>query len=201
MNQPSSENPVNPADDDRRISALLAGSSRGDKQASRQFADLLYADLRREAQRQFREEAVSHTLEPTALIHESFLRLLGQQHIEWQNRDHFLAMASQMMRRVLVDHARARLRRKRGGGRRKLSLSADHLVFVDDPASTLAIQDILEKLERFDPRQAQIIELRFFAGLTNEEVARTLHLSLRTIESEWSLARAWLKRELSALDE
>ena len=133
-------------------------------------------------------------------MHESVLRLLGQSKTDWENQAHFLAVASQMMRRVLTDHARQRKRLKRGGGRRQVQMNSDVPIAEADPETILAVHEALEKLELLDPRQAKIVELRFFAGLKNEEIAQSLGVSLRTVEAEWTMARAWLKRELSSAE-
>lgn len=180
------------------VTELLRQSSAGDVSATGRLAELLYADLHSEAARQFALERPEHTLQPTALIHESFLRLVGQNQTVWQNREHFLAVASRMMRRVLTDHARQRLRQKRQGVRRRLELDLDQQLSIDDPNDVLLLHDLLQRLEVLDARQAQIVELRFFAGMTNPEVAQALQMSLRTIESEWAMAKAWLRREISA---
>lgn len=179
------------------VTELLRQSSAGNASATGRLAELLYQDLHREAERQFEAERTEHTLQPTALIHESFIRLVGQNQTEWQNREHFLAVASRMMRRVLTDHARHRLRQKRQGERRRLYLDLDQQLSIDDPNDVLLLHDLLQRLEVLDPRQAQIVELRFFAGMTNAEVAQALHMSLRTVEGEWAMAKAWLRKEIA----
>ncbi|OYW20183.1 MAG: hypothetical protein B7Z52_02590 [Burkholderiales bacterium 12-64-5] len=183
---------------DADINDLLQRSLQGDRAAGVQLSELLYVDLRRVAERQFSSEASGHTLQATALIHESYLRLVGQNRTKWQNRDHFLAVATSMMRRVLTDHARSRLRLKRGGQQRRTPLQPEQQISLDQPEDVVMIHDALEKLEQLDPRQARIVELRFFGGMNNSEVAEALGLSLRTVEGEWASARAWLRRELSS---
>lgn len=183
---------------DADINDLIQRSSEGDENAAAQLAGLLYGDLRREAERQFSAENLGHTLQPTALIHESFLRLVNQGRTKWQNREHFLAVATSMMRRVLTDHARSRLRLKRGGQKRRTTLPLDQQISLDQPEDVVMVHDALEKLEKLDPRQARIVELRFFGGFSNAEVAEALKLSLRTVEGEWASARAWLRRELGS---
>ncbi len=188
------------ADHDPDINELIQRSSQGDEAAAAQLSDLLYVDLRREAERQFSAESSGHTLQATALIHESFLRLIGQNRTKWQNRDHFLAVATSMMRRVLTDHARSRLRLKRGGQQHRVLLQPDQQISLSQPEDVVMVHDALEKLEKLDPRQARIIELRFFGGMSNVEVAEALGLSLRTVEGEWAIARAWLRRELGSTE-
>lgn len=178
------------------ITLLLRSSAAGDAEATSRLADLMYQELRREAERQFAREETGHTLQPTALIHESFLRLMGQNNTHWQSREHFLGVAATMMRRILTDHARGRKRLKRGGKRERVLLLDEQQLSITDPDDILMVHEALQKLEQVDARQAKIVELRFFAGMTNAEVAQALGLSLRTIEAEWSFARAWLRKEL-----
>lgn len=159
---------------------------------------LVYDELHRSAVRAMRSEAVGHTLQPTALVNEAYLRLVDQHRASWQNRSQFYGIAAQMMRRVLVDHARARQSEKRGGGHRPITL--DEL--RDPPADTspvdvLDLNAALDKLATFDPSQARLVELRYFSGLNIEETADALGVSPATVKREWSVARAWLKRELT----
>jgi RNA polymerase sigma-70 factor, ECF subfamily len=182
--------------DSADITQLLGRSAGGDAAATAALLELTYDTLRQQAERQFRDEGAGHTLQPTAVVHESFMRLIGQRDIQWQNRAHFLSVAAMMMRRVLTDHARGKHRQKRGGAWRKLSELDDQQLSIARDDDVLMVHEALEKLEQVDPRQARIVELRFFGGLTNAEVAQTLGLSLRTIEAEWSFARAWLRKEL-----
>jgi RNA polymerase sigma factor (TIGR02999 family) len=146
-----------------------------------------------------RREGEGHTLQATALVHEAWLRLDGQHDARWESRTQFLAVAAQMMRRVLVDHARTRRALKRGGGGTQVTLSeADHAVAASDDVDVLALDDALARLATMDPRKARLVELRYFAGLTIPEAAETLGISLATVGREWAVARMWLRRELEA---
>lgn len=164
-----------------------------------QLLPQVYQELRRMAAGQLEHERTGHTLQPTALVHETYLRLLGQR-AELQNRAHFLALAARMMRRILVTHARDRSRQKRGGGAEKVELSEALEVEEQKAASAAEVSEALGRLERVDPRQAQIAELRFFAGLSVEETAEVLTISPATVKREWKLARLWLRRALSGED-
>jgi RNA polymerase sigma factor (TIGR02999 family) len=158
----------------------------------------VYAELRRRAAAQLRRERPGHTLQPTALVHEAYIRLVGQDRTDWQNRAQFLAVASQMMRRILVDRARARHAGKRGGGGAHVSL--DDAAGVAAPAPGVDVLDLdaaLDQLAAFDPRKSRIAELRFFGGLSLEETGHVLEISAKTVERDWQAARAWLFRALS----
>jgi RNA polymerase sigma factor (TIGR02999 family) len=179
------------------VTGLLARWSSGDPEALQQLIPLVYAECRRIAAQQLRRERHEHTLDPTALVHELYLRLVDQQRATWENRAHFFGVAAQLMRRILVDHARARQAEKRGGSAILVSLDAA----ADTPddsriADVLAIDEALDRLAARDAEQVRIIELRFFAGLTVEETAHVVGRSPRTIKREWRLAKAWLYREL-----
>jgi RNA polymerase sigma factor (TIGR02999 family) len=169
----------------------------GDKAAEQQLFPLIYRTLHRLAVNFMRRERGEHTLEPTALIHETYLRLAGSGPDAWENRTHFFAVAAQIMRRVLVDHARARLAGKRGSGRRRVELDERFLFVEDDPGELLALDEALGRLAQLDERQARLVELRFFAGLTVEETAAILGVSPRTVKRDWAVARAWLHGEVS----
>ena len=179
------------------VTRLLARWSGGDADALQELIPLVYAELRRIATRQLRRERQGHTLEPTALVNEVFLRLVDQRQPTWENRAQFFAIAAQLMRRVLVDYARARAAAKRGGSMPHLSIDD-----VAEPAGPSAFADVLDidaaltRLTKLDPDQGQVVELRFFGGLSVEETAHVLHRSTRTIKREWRLAKAWLHREL-----
>ena len=179
------------------VTALLIEWSHGDEAALERLLPVIYDECRRIASRQLRREDRDHTLDPTALVHEAYLRLVDQRRSTWENRAQFFGVVGQVMRRILVDYARARHAQKRGGGAVLVSLdvAADQ---ADDArvADVLAIDEALERLAVQDPDQVRIIELRFFAGLTVEETARVVGRSPRTIKREWSLAKAWLYREL-----
>ena len=165
------------------------------------LAELLpqvYEDLRRLAGSYLRKERPEHTLQPTALVHEAYLRLLEQRQPSWQSRAHLLAISARMMRRILMKHAEARGASKRGGGATKLSLDFALEVFDSREVPAAALDAALQKLERMDPRQGEIVELRFFGGLSVEETAEVLGISPATVKREWAIAKLWLEREISA---
>jgi RNA polymerase sigma factor (TIGR02999 family) len=179
------------------VTELLARWSAGDETALEQLVPLVYEECRRLAARQLRGERRDHTLNPTALVHELYLRLADQKRATWQSRAQFFAVAARLMRRILVDHARARHAQKRGAAPIMVTLStATDVPEETGAADILAIDEALERLAALDAEQVRIIELRFFAGLTVEETAHVLERSPRTIKREWQLARAWLYREL-----
>ena len=157
---------------------------------------LVYDELRRLADGYLRRERPGHTLQPTALVHEAYLRLVDQTRVDWQGRTHFLAIGAQMMRRLLIEHARRRQRLRRGGDRLRITLADDVAPIPGQDLDLVAVRDALERLTALDQRQARIVELRFFAGLTVAEVAQALGVSRRTVEGDWTHARAWLRREL-----
>jgi len=157
----------------------------------------IYEELRSLAGNVFRDERPDHTLQPTALVHEAYLRLSTQENLDWTNRAQFFAMAARMMRRVLVDHARATQATKRGDGEKPLGLDAALEVFDGKTVDTLALHESLKALEARDPRQGQIVELRFFAGLSVAETAEALTISPATVKREWNFAKVWLEREMS----
>jgi len=179
------------------VSGLLRAWSNGDQQARDDLLPLVYRELRRQAAGFLRREPAGHTLQPTALVNEACLRLLGQQRVSWQNRAHFLGVSAQMMRRVLVDHARARGAAKRPP--RRLQVLLDDRIAAAEPRSVdlLALDQALEQLATFDQRLARIIELRYFAGLTEQEVAEVLSISRTTVTREWQTARAWLYQRMT----
>jgi len=182
---------------DVRVTALLKEWARGDAGALDQLVPLVYNELRRIAARALRNERPGHTLQPTALVNEAYLRLINQQAASWENRVQFFAVAAEIMRRLLVDHARARLSAKRGGRVPRVSLSDAEDAAAAPEVELLEIDQALVRLARLDPGQARIVELRFFAGLTVEETAKALDRSPRTIKREWRLAKAWLHRDLA----
>ncbi len=181
----------------RDVTQLLVAASGGDAKAAEALLPVVYDDLRRRAQAMMRREGGGHTLQATALVHEAYMRLIQQDRVDWQGRAHFFAIAAQIMRRILVDHARGRLRAKRGGGQAKVSLDEGLPLTTERDADVVALDDALQRLATLDPRQAQIVEMRFFGGLTVEEVALALGVSKRTVEAEWTLIKAWMRRELS----
>jgi RNA polymerase sigma-70 factor (ECF subfamily) len=157
---------------------------------------LVYDELRRVAARYLRRESPGNTLQPTALVHEAFLKLAQQQRVDWQGRTHVLAIGAKAMRRILVDHAKRKRRVKHGGGLKRIELDEATALSPQRDADLLAVDEALEKLAQIDQRQATIVELRFFGGMTVEEVAEALGVSKRTVEAEWTMVRAWLRREL-----
>jgi RNA polymerase sigma factor (TIGR02999 family) len=161
---------------------------------------VVYDELRRLARRQMADEAGPRTLQPTALVHEAYLRLQAGENVEWANRRHFFFFAAQIMREIRIDDARKRKRLKRGGGERPCELRDDPAIFDDDPAEVLAVDEALERLDAVDPRKAQVVKLRYFAGLSIEECAETLGVSQRSVNGDWYYAKAWLHRELSKGD-
>jgi RNA polymerase sigma-70 factor, ECF subfamily len=179
------------------ITILLARVKQGDADAESNLAPLIYNELRAIARNYMRRERPDHTLQATVLVHEAFLQLVGDSKIEWQNRAHFFALASRVMRRILIDHARAAHAQKRPGARQKVELESA-LAFVEaQSADLLALDEALKRLEAWDPRQSRIVEMRFFAGLSFEEIAEVLGISERTAKKDWMMARTWLYRELS----
>jgi RNA polymerase sigma-70 factor (ECF subfamily) len=178
------------------VTRLLVDWSDGDASALEKLLPIVYNELRRIARRALHREAVGHTLQPTALVNELYLRLVEQRRATWANRAQFFAVAAQMMRHVLVDHARAQLAAKRGGSSPRVSLDEAADVEAKATWEILAIDEALERLATLDAEQARIVELRFFSGLTVEETAHVLGRSPRTIKREWRLAKAWLYGEL-----
>jgi RNA polymerase sigma factor (TIGR02999 family) len=186
--------PESPASD---VTALLLSWSGGERSAADRLIPVVYDELRRQAARAMRREGREHTLQTTALVHEAYMRLVDQRRVEWRNRAHFFGIAAEVMRRVLIDHARARLAAKRGGGGMRITLGdASGIAAPDVDADVLALHEALDRLAGFDPDQARLVELRYFGGLTIEETAEALGVSAATVKREWVLARAWLRREL-----
>jgi len=185
------------APDESQITRILAQIRRGEGGAAERLLPLVYGELRELARRLFRRERADHTLEPTALVHEAWLKLVDQEKVDWHGKSHFFAVGAQAMRRILVDHARARVRDKRGAGRRQVALPDDLAEQEGRAPDLLDLEAALSRLERLDPRQARVVELRFFAGLSVREVSDILDVSVRTVEAEWTAAKAWLRRELS----
>ena len=179
------------------VTGLLRAWSRGDASAQERLVELVYGELRRQAARQLRRERPDHTLRPTALVHEAYLRLVGQRRTVWKNRTQFYAIAARTMRRVLVDHARQRQAAKRAGSWRRVTL--DDNVAADGPRELdlVALDAALEELEALDPDKARMVELRFFAGLSLEATAEAIGVSASTVTREWRLIRAWLYRRLA----
>ena len=178
------------------LTRLLLAWSDGDETALQRLMPLVYSELRRLAERYMGRERTGHTLQTTALINETYLRLVGARDVHWQNRAHFYAVSAGAMRRILVDFARARKNLKRGGGARPVPLDEQVLAGLTRSADLLALDEALERLAALSPRQGRVVELRYFGGMTEQEVAEVLHVSSRTVRSDWQLARAWLHREL-----
>jgi RNA polymerase sigma factor (TIGR02999 family) len=178
------------------VTTLLDAWSQGDSSALDRLIPIVYDDLRRVAGRRLRLEREGHTLSATALVHEAYLRLMGQQPSRLENRSHFFAVASELMRRILVDHARRRAASKRGGGAVRLTLDPAMVPGASPDLDLVAVDDALTELATLDPRQARIVEMRFFGGLSAEEAAGVLGISRATVERDWGLARAWLYRRL-----
>jgi RNA polymerase sigma factor (TIGR02999 family) len=195
----SPDKPGSDASSSQDVTQLLLAWSGGDRGAGDELLSAVYAELHKQAARAMRRESSDHTLQATALVHEAYLRLVDQRRVEWRNRAQFYGVAAQVMRRILVDYARARDAEKRGGGVSAVSLGdADAIAeqSSSEAVDVLALHDALEKLAALDPDQAKVVELRYFGGLSIEETAETLGISPATVKREWSVARAWLKREL-----
>ena len=182
-----------PVDD---ITALLVAWGRGDEAALQQLIPLVHRELHQIARRCLKGERPGQTLQPTALVNEAYLRLVGVRRVSWKNRTHFLAMSARLMRRVLVDFARSRQYQKRGGGAMKVSLDEAHAVSTERGEDLVALDEALTALSALDERKARVIEMRFFGGLTAEEIAEVLDVSRETVLRDWRLARAWLMQEL-----
>ena len=179
----------------QEITRLLADWGKGDRSALEKLLPLVHAELRQIARRQMSQERPGHTLQATALINEAYLKLLGQEGFEWHNRAHFFAACAQIMRHILIDHARAHARDKRGGGAIKVSLNdADAAVAGEKAEQLIALEEALRFLERVDPQKGRIVELRYFGGLSIEETAEVLNISPRTVRREWQRSKAWLYR-------
>lgn len=178
------------------ITTLLVRWGHGDQQALDALTPLVYQELRRLANARLRRERQDHTLEGTALVHEAYLRLVDQKQVQWRSRNQFYALAAELIRRILVDHARARVAAKRGGGGVKLSLDEAVAPAQEREQDLVSLDDALNALGQADPQQSRIVELRYFAGLTIEETADVLGLSPATIKRDWVIAKAFLKREM-----
>jgi RNA polymerase sigma factor (TIGR02999 family) len=179
------------------ITQLLSDAGNGDQKALDSLLPLVYGELRRLAEHYLRQERPDHTLQATALVHEAYLRLVDQTSITWQNRAHFFSIAAQVMRHLLVDHARSHHAEKRGGGAQKLSLDEAVSFFAEREVNLVALDEALIELTRLDERQGRIVELRFFGGLTIDEVAEVLKITPGAVRYDWRMAKAWLHRELT----
>lgn len=180
------------------VTRWLIARGHGNDQALDSLVPLLYDELHRQAVRFFHRERAGHTLQPTALISEVYLRLVDQQQVSWQNRAHFFAVAAQMMRRILVSHARSREAKKRGSGVSHITLVEDSSAAPQRDLNLLALDEALTRLETLDADKSRLVELRFFSGLSVEETAEVMGVSARTVDRQWQIAKAWLHKEMSA---
>ena len=181
----------------RDVTGLLVAWGNGDESVLEELMPIVHGELRRLARRMMRGERGNHTLQTTALVNEAYLRLVDLNRVRWQDRAHFFAMSARLMRRILVDHARSRNYQKRGGALRRVSLDEALVVSEERGTDLVALDDALEALAAVDPRKSQVVELRFFGGLSIEEAAEALQVSGETVLRDWRFARAWLRRELS----
>jgi RNA polymerase sigma factor (TIGR02999 family) len=179
------------------VTHLLLELKRGNKEAEGRLIPLVYNELRRIAATHLRREAPNHSLQPTALVHEAYLRLIDIKAVDWQSRSHFFAVSATVMRRILVDHARAIHARKRGNGWDAISLNDAVVPSLERAPEILALDDALDKLAALNQRQSKIVELRFFAGMSEEEAGNVLGISARTVKRDWRIAKAWLFKELN----
>jgi RNA polymerase sigma factor (TIGR02999 family) len=180
------------------ITQLLTDASNGDQAALDELLPLVYQELRRLADHYLRRERPDHTLQATALVHEAYLRLVDATNIQWQNRAHFFSVGAQVMRHILVDHARGAQTAKRGGGQHKLSLDEAISFFEERDVNLVALDEALNELAQLDAQQSRVVELRFFGGLTTDEIAEVLKISEGAVRYDWRMAKAWLHRALSA---
>ena len=180
------------------ITEILRSWSGGDPEASERLFALVYDELRRLARSYLKREGSGHTLQPTALVNEAYLRLVDQTRVDWQNRSHFYGIAAQMMRRILIDYARAHATGKRGGVALRLSLEQVNISLEQDATDLIALDEALTKLANFDERKSRVVELLYFGGVECKEAAEVLNVSEKTIQRDWQMAKMWLYRELSA---
>ena len=188
---------MDPARSPHEITQLLAEWSNGNQTALDKLYPLVYDELHRMANRYMKRERKDHTLQTTALINEAYVRLVEQKDVHWENRAHFFAISAQIMRRILIDHARRHAFAKRGGGAQKVSLDETAIVASGPASNILLLDEALNRLTQMDPRRGQVVELRYFGGLNNEEIAGVLKISENTVTRDWNMARAWLYQELS----
>lgn len=182
------------------VSLLLSELTRGNREAEERLIPLVYDELRRLARTYMRRERSGHTLQTTALVHEAYLRLVKQQDVVWEGRSHFFGIASQLMRRILIDHARGRFRAKRCGDKQVLRLDEAIVFSPQRSAELLKLDAALDRLSKLDARQSRVVELRFFGGLSVDETAEFLKVSPKTVKRDWSMAKAWLHAELEKAD-
>ena len=187
-----------PSHKSKQITEMLQDWSDGNREALEMLLPLVYDELHRQAARFLRRERAGHTLQTTALINEAYLKLIDQHEVKWQNRAHFFGIAAQAMRRILVDYAKTRHREKRGGADENLPLEeAMFAVSAEPNVDLVELDEVLTRLAKFDERQANIVELRYFGGMSVEETAEVLHISTATVKSDWRTAKAWLHREIT----
>jgi RNA polymerase sigma factor (TIGR02999 family) len=186
----------NPPHAPHEITELLVEWSGGNQEALDKLYPLVYDELHRLARRFMNREREGHTLQTTALINEAYIRLVDQTHVRWQNRTHFFAISAQIMRRILVDHARRNLYAKRGGGAQRISFDETALIAVDRASEFVLLDEALKSLAQIDERRSQVVELRYFGGLDNKEIAGVLKISENTVTRDWNMARAWLYQQL-----
>ena len=185
-----------PNEETREVTRLLQNLNEGKSEVVEELIPLVYAELRRLAAHYLKSERVGHTLQPTALVHEAFLKLVEQE-TNWQNRSHFFGIASRIMRQILIDHARLYMTDKRGNKPVYFSLDDVQIPLQERADSIIVLDEALERLEKFDEKQAKIVEMRFFGGMSNAEIAESLGISERTVAREWQAARLWLYREIN----
>ena len=185
-----------PPREQHEITQLLEEWSSGNQTALDRLYPLVYDELRRLARQYMRREKQGHTLQTTALINEAYVRLVDQKDVHWANRSHFFAISARIMRRILIDHARRKLYAKRGGGAQRVSLD-DNATFADSASELILLDEALRSLADMDPRRSQVVELRYFGGLNNVEIAGVLQISENTVTRDWNMARAWLYQQLS----
>ncbi|HEX3187100.1 MAG TPA: sigma-70 family RNA polymerase sigma factor [Pyrinomonadaceae bacterium] len=186
-----------PPRQEHEITQLLAAWREGNQTALDELYPLVYDELHRLARRYMSRERKGHTLQTTALINEAYVRLVDQRNVQWANRSHFFAISAQIMRRILIDHARRHAYAKRGGGARQVSLDETATVINDDLAEFLRLDEALKSLAELDPRRSQVVELKYFGGLNNDEIAGVLKISKNTVIRDWNMARAWLHSQLA----
>jgi RNA polymerase sigma-70 factor (ECF subfamily) len=184
----------------RQVTELLVAWGNGDNSAHDELMPLVYEELHRLAHRYMGRERIGHTLQTSGLVNEAYLRLIDQSQVHWQNRAHFFGIAAQMMRRILVDYARSRQYAKRGGGAQQVSLDEALIVSDERADEAVALDDALKVLAQFDQRKSQIVELRFFGGLSIDETAEFLKVSPGTVVRDWTLAKAWLRKQIIGID-
>ena len=182
---------------DGKITQLLKNAQAGKRESLDEFLPLVYQELKKIAAYKLNAERANHTLQATALVHEAYLRLIDQHSVDWQNRAHFFAIASEMMRRILVNYAEGHKAKKRGDGQTLISLDDANILAAESEVDLIFLDNALKELAEFDETQAKIVELKFFGGLTNEETAEVLRVSESTVKREWRMARAWLTTKLT----